>query len=412
MKKEIPFNSKIIEKIKKEHGTPFYLYDERGIKSAARDLNEAFSWNKGFKEFYAVKANPNPRILEILKKESCGADASSLAELIVADRAGVRGESIMFSSNNTPAGEFKKAKELGAIINLDDISHISYLEEYVGIPDIISFRYNPGVLRESGGNEIIGTPKEAKFGLTKEQIFEAYETMRDKGVSRFGIHTMVVSNELDTKQFMYTAEMMFELVADLSRELNIDFEFVNLGGGLGIPYHPEQEEINLNAVSASVKKAYEKHIEGNNLPDLKIFMENGRYITGPYGYLVASVRHIKHTHKDFVGLDASMSDLMRPGMYGAYHHITVLEKDGEDTIYDVTGSLCENNDKFAIDRNLPKLERGDVLIIHDAGAHGHAMGFNYNGKLRPAEFLLAENGTVEMIRRAETLEDYFNTLEF
>jgi diaminopimelate decarboxylase len=318
----------------------------------------------------------------------------------------------MFTSNDTPADEFIRAKELQAIINLDDISHLSYLEKCAGLPSLICFRYNPGPLKK--GNLIIGHPEEAKYGLTRQQLIAGYKICRDKGIKRFGIHTMVASNELDAGYFVETAEILFELIAELSRELNIHFEFVNLGGGVGIPYRPEQERIDLQAMSRGIKEKYENIIAANGLGPIRIYMECGRYITGPYGYLVAKVLHVKNTYKKFAGLDACMANLMRPALYGAYHHITVLGKENisPDIAYDVTGSLCENNDKFAIDRRLPELERGDVIVLHDTGAHGYAMGFNYNGKLRSAELLLRQNGEVKLIRRPETIDDYFATLDF
>jgi len=410
--KTLPFNGEKLATILEEHPTPFHLYDEAAIRSNARALSEAFSWNKGFREYFAVKAAPNPYLLKMLSKEGFGADCSSLPELLLAERVGVLGEQIMFTSNDTPPEEFQKAKELGAIINLDDISHIPFLEACAGLPETICFRYNPGALKK--GNVIIGHPEDAKYGFTREQLFEGYRTLRDKGVKRFGIHTMVASNELDPMYFVETAEILFTLVTEISRELGIRFDFVNIGGGVGIPYRPEESPVDLDVVSQGIRRRYEEIIEGSGFGPLDLYMECGRFITGPYGYLVARVRHIKKTYENFAGLDACMADLMRPAKYGAYHHITVIGKEDEraEVMYDVTGSLCENNDKFAIDRMLPELRSGDILVIHDAGAHGHAMGFNYNGKLRSAELLLREDGTVERIRRAETLEDHFATLDF
>jgi len=401
-----------MEEVATRHPTPFHLYDERAIRENARRLTAAFSWNAGFKEYFAVKAAPNPFLMKILKAEGFGADCSSLPELELAQRVGIVGENIMFTSNDTPANEFQRAEELGAIINLDDVTHLAYLEEAAGLPELICFRYNPGALRE--GNTIIGHPEEAKYGFTREQLFEGYRTARDKGVTRFGIHTMVASNELDGRYFVETARMLFELVVEISRELDIRFEFVNIGGGIGIPYEPEQDPVDLEAVSAGIREQYETLIEANGLSPLSLLMECGRMVTGPYGYLVTRVLHIKDTYKKFVGLDACMANLMRPALYGAYHHITVLGTEDADcdTVCDVTGSLCENNDKFAIDRPLPPVAPGDLLVIHDAGAHGHAMGFNYNGKLRSAELLLREDGSIVPIRRAETLETYFATLDF
>jgi diaminopimelate decarboxylase len=410
--KNVPFNRKELDRIVEKYPTPFHIYDEKAIIENAGKLIDAFSWVDGFKEFFAVKATPNPYLLKILNNIGFGADCSSLAELILAEKTGVVGEEIMFSSNDTPAGEFVKARELGAIINLDDISHISFLEETAGLPDFLSFRYNPGPLR--GGNAIIGVPEEAKYGFTREQLFEGYRTIRDKGVKRFGLHTMIASNELDPRYFIDTAIMLFQVVADISKELGIKFEFVNLGGGFGIPYKPEEEPIDIGFIGRGIEEAYNFHIKNAGLHPLKIYTESGRLITGPYGYLVTKVLHKKDTYKRYIGVDACAANLMRPGLYGAYHHITVMGKENEpaDRMYDVTGSLCENNDKFAIDRDLPEIEIGDTLVIHDTGAHGHAMGYNYNGKLRSAELLLKEDGSVEEIRRAETVDDLFATLDF
>ena len=410
--KKLPFTQEKIREIIKTYTTPFHIYDEEAIRTNARRLVRAFSWAPEFKEFFAVKACPNPYLMKILREEGFGADCSSLAELVLADKVGIPGEEIMFTSNDTPAEEYQKASGLGAVINLDDISHIPFLEEAAGMPEIISFRYNPGPLRE--GNAIIGHPEEAKYGFTRSQLFDGYRITRDKGVRRFGLHTMVASNELDPDYFVETAAMLFQLVADISEEVGIDVEFVNLGGGFGIPYRPEEKPIDIEYVGARIGELYDAMIVQNGLYPLKICMESGRMITGPYGYLVSTVLHIKDTYRTYVGLDSCMADLMRPAIYGAYHHITVLGKEDRpaDTVYDVTGSLCENNDKFAIARKLPLVERGDVIVIHDTGAHGHAMGFNYNGKLRSAELLLREDGSVQQIRRAQTLDDYFATLDF
>ncbi len=410
--KTLPFSKQKILDIIKKYPTPFHIYDEKAIRENARKFLKAFSILEGFKEFFAVKATPNPYILKILHEEGFGVDCSSYAELEMAERVGFEGEEIMFSSNDTPAEEFAKAKQLGAIINLDDISHINFLEKASGIPDLICFRYNPGPARK--GNEIIGKPEEAKYGLTREQMIEAYRIAKKKGAKRFGMHTMIISNELNEDYFIETARMMFELAVEVHSKTGIKVEFVNLGGGIGIPYKPEQEPMSYERVAKGVKKAYDEIIVGNKLNPLRIFTECGRVITGPYGYLVTKVRHIKHIYRDYVGTDASMANLMRPGMYGAYHHITVLGKENEvaNHVYDVTGSLCENNDKFAINRQLPEILPGDILVIHDTGAHGFAMGFNYNGKLRSGELLLKEDGSVIQIRRAETVEDYFATLDF
>lgn len=411
--KEVPFSQAKIEEVTKSFPTPFHIYDEQAIRDNVRRFLDAFSWAPAFKEYFAVKATPNPAILEILRQEGLGGDCSSLAELILCEKAGITGENIMFTSNNTPDGEFQKACELGAIINLDDITHIEFLEEQVGLPELICFRYNPGPLVENG-NSIIGYPEEAKYGLTKEQIFEAYKTVRDKGVKRFGIHTMVVSNELDTAGLLGTANMMFDLAVEIYQKLGIKLEFINLGGGIGVPYQLAQQPVDLEFLGKAIREAYELKIKSAGLHPLKLMMECGRMITGPYGYLVSRVIHEKNIYKHYIGVDACMANLMRPALYGSYHHITVMGKENRscDHVYDVTGSLCENNDKFAIDRSLPEIEMGDLLVIHDAGAHGHSMGFNYNGKLRSAELLLQADGSVKQIRRAETLNDYFATLEF
>lgn len=410
--KKIPFTKVQIDGIIKKYHTPFHIYDEKGIRENARKFKKAFGILPGFREFFAVKANPNPFILKILKSEGFGTDCSSYPELLLSEKAGITGENIMFSSNDTPADEYKKAKELGAIINLDDISHIPFLEKHAGIPEAICFRFNPGPART--GNVIIGDPKEAKYGFTKEQLIEGYRICREKGVKRFGLHTMVVSNELNQESFIETARMLFGIVAEVHKKLGIKIEFVNLGGGIGIPYRPGEKAIDYDYVAQGVKKAYEALIAANGLEPVNVYTECGRVITGPYGWLVTTVLHLKHTYKDYAGTDASMANLMRPGMYNAYHHITVMGKDNEpkNRMYDVTGSLCENNDKFAINRSMPEIEIGDILIIHDTGAHGHAMGFNYNGKLRSAELLLRENGSILEIRRAETADDYFATLDF
>jgi len=401
-----------IEEIVKKYPTPFHIYDEHAIRENAQRLYKAFEWNKGFKEYFAVKATPNPSIMKILRDAGLGMDCSSLAELALSERVGITGEDIMFTSNNTPLVDYQKAKELGAVLNLDDYSHLDYVVKNIGLPELICFRYNPGPLRE--GNAIIGKPEEAKYGLTKEQLIQGYADAKKLGVKRFGLHTMVASNELDPNYFVETARMLFDLVVEISAGLGIRFEFVNIGGGIGIPYRPEQMAVDIQFISDGVRALYDEKIVLNGLDPLKIYMENGRMITGPYGYLVSTVLHKKDTYKQYVGLDACMANLMRPGMYGAYHHVSVLGKESRPLtqIYDVTGSLCENNDKFAIDRPLPEIEIGDIVIIHDSGAHGHSMGFNYNGKLRSAELLLKLNGKVQLIRRAETLDDYFATLEF
>jgi diaminopimelate decarboxylase len=413
MVKTLPFDEAQVREIIRSYPTPFHLYDERGIRQNARRLNAAFAWCPGFKEHFAVKALPNPYILKIAKEEGFGADCSSLPELELAERVGITGENIMFTSNDTPLKEFQRAKALGAVINLDDITHLPYLEKHAGgLPELICFRYNPGKARE--GNAIIGKPEEAKYGLTRPQLFEAYASARKKGSKRFGLHTMVASNELKLEFFVETARMLFDLAIELAEKLDVRLEFVNLGGGIGIPYRPEQKAVDLEALGQAVKALYDERIRPAGLHPLRICMENGRCITGPYGFLVTRAIHEKHTYKEYVGVDACMANLMRPGMYGAYHHITVLGKEQApaNSMVDVVGSLCENNDKFAIDRMLPNVEVGDVLVIHDSGAHGHSMGFQYNGKLRCAELLLREDGKVQQIRRAETIDDYFATLDF
>jgi diaminopimelate decarboxylase len=407
----LPFDKQKILDIMDEFPTPFHIYDERAIRENARRFKNAFSILPGFKEFFAVKACPNPYILKILKQEGFGTDCSSLPELILSEKAGIKGENIMFSSNDTPIKEFVKCKELGGIINFDDISHIEYLEKNSGLPNLVCFRYNPGPLKK--GNAIIGDPKEAKYGFTKEQLIEGYNYCKKKGVKRFGLHTMVVSNEQHVSSLRETAKMLFELAIEIKEKTGIEVEFINLGGGIGTPYEPTKEStLDYESIAKGFKEEYDNYFKSNFRP--KIYLECGRTISGPFGWLITKVRHMKHTYKDYIGTDACMANLMRPGMYGAYHHIEVLGKESakKDHKYDVTGSLCENNDKFAIDRMLPKIEVGDILAIYNAGAHGHAMGFNYNGKLRSSELLLREEGSVELIRRAETNEDYFITLNF
>ncbi|MBA3316308.1 MAG: diaminopimelate decarboxylase [Planctomycetota bacterium] len=410
--KPLPIDPAIIRRIADEYPTPFHLYDERGIRSNAHRLNVAFRWCESFREYFAVKATPNPHILAILKEEGCGADCSSYAELVLSERVGLVGEHVMFTSNDTPAKEYAEAKRRGAIINLDDITHVEYLERHVGLPELVCFRYNPGPLRE--GNVIIGKPEDAKYGLTRAQLFEGYRALKKKGVKRFGLHTMVASNELNPQFFVETAKMLFELAVEIAAKVDVRLEFVNLGGGIGIPYRPGQKAIDYGEISDGVKAAYEAMIRPAGLHPLAICMENGRCMTGPYGVLVTRAIHKKDIYKKYVGVDACMANLMRPGMYGAYHHITVIGKEDAPatTTVDVVGSLCENNDKFAIDRKLPPIESGDLLAIHDAGAHGHSMGFQYNGKPRSAELLLREDGSVKLIRRAETLDDLFATLDF
>ena len=393
--------------------TPFYLYDETAIIEHARRFRKLFSWAPGFCNYYAVKACPNPAILKLLAQEGFGADCSSLPELLLSKASGINGKKIMFTSNDTPPEEFKAAYEAGAIINLDDITHIEALEQAVGtLPDTICFRYNPGPDRT--GNAIIGNPVEAKYGVTTSQIVDCYKIMKEKGVKHFGLHTMVASNELDGTYIVETARMLFALAIRIQKEAGVRIEFIDMGGGIGIPYRPDQEAMDLAKVSSEMQELYQGMIVPAGLDPLQIVFECGRVMTGPYGYLVSKVLHVTKKYKDYVGLDASMANLMRPALYGSYHHITVVGKDKMpcDHTYDVTGSLCENNDKFAIDRKLPEVKKGDVVVIHDAGAHGHSMGFNYNGKLRCAEYMLKRDGSVVMIRKAQTCDDYFSTLRF
>lgn len=409
--KRVPIGKDRMEEICRTYPTPFYLYDEKAIREQCRAFNKAFDWApSGFRNYFAVKALPNPYILKILKEEGMGADCSSLPELVLSDKAGIKGEDVMFTSNDTPLEEFRRAKELGAVINLDDITHLEFLEQ-IGLPDLLCFRYNPGPLKE--GNAIIGKPEEAKYGLTREQLTRAYKTAKEKGVKRFGLHTMVASNELNTDYFIETVDLLLSTAAELSGELGINFEFINFGGGIGIPYRPDQEPIDFEVLSRGVKRAYTQYVVSGAMKPPRICFESGRVVTGPFGYLVTRVIHTKNTYKRYWGVDACMADLMRPGMYGAYHHITVMGKENAPAtqVCDISGSLCENCDKFAIDRELPPVEIGDLLAIHDGGAHGRAMGFNYNAKLRAGELLLRENGSVVQIRRRETMEDYFATLD-
>lgn len=410
--KTFPLNKDQLQEIIKKYPTPFHIYDEQAIRQNIRNLQKAFAWAPHFREQFAVKALPNPRIIEILHEEGAGTDCSSLPELLLSDISGVKGEEIILTSNDTPANEFQKAIELGAIINLDDISHLDFLEKNAGLPKILCFRYNPGDLVE--GNDIIGKPTEAKYGLTHDQLIEGYRRAKEKGVKRFGLHTMVASNERRIEAFLLTAKLMFTLACELKEKLAIEVEFVNLGGGFGIPYRSEEEPLNLIEIGEGIHKLYQEMMLPAGLDKVAIMTESGRAITGPAGWLVSTAIHEKKTYKDYIGLDSCMANLMRPAMYGAYHHITIAGKENAplDHTYDVTGSLCENNDKFAVDRKLPKIDIGDLVIIHDTGAHGSAMGFNYNGKLWCAELLLRTDGSVELIRRAQTIEDYFATLNY
>jgi len=410
--KTFPLTREQTEVLTQTTPTPFHLYDEAAIRANAKRLTHAFSILPSFREYFAVKATPNPFLLRILASEGFGADCSSLAELRLCEAAGIPGDHIMFTSNETPDGDFREARRLGATINLDDLTHIDALVAATGsLPETLCFRYNPGSLKE--GNAIIGHPEEAKYGLTREQLFEAYARARDLGVKRFGLHTMVVSNELDPQYHVGTARMLFDLAVEIKKRLDIRLAFINTGGGIGIPYRPEESAVDYDAIARGAREAYDAIIVPAGLDPLAYQMECGRAITGPYGWLVTrAIRH-KETYRSYIGVDASMADLMRPGMYGAYHHLTVLgkENDPETHTYDIVGSLCENCDKFAIDRSLPEIETGDLLVIHDTGAHGHAMGYNYNGKTRSAELLLRPDGSVLQIRRAETLDDLFATLD-
>ena len=394
--------------------TPYHLYDEAGIRSNARKLQDAFAWNVGYKEYFAVKATPNPTIMKILHEEGCGMDCSSLTELMLCERVGIVGEDIMFSSNTTPAEDFIYAHKLGAIINLDDFTHIDFLEKTLGkLPEKLSCRFNPGGYFEIA-NTIMDHPGDAKYGMTKPQILEAAKVLKEKGVREMGIHAFLASNTTTNEYYPTLARQLFALAAEIQQTTGMPVTFINLSGGIGIPYRPEQEAADIALIGEGVRAAFEETLVPAGMGNVKLCSELGRFMLGPYGCLVTKAIHEKHTHKEYIGVDACACDLMRPAMYGAYHHITVAGKEQlpNDCLYDVTGGLCENNDKFAIDRMLPKIHMGDYLIIHDTGAHGHAMGYNYNGKLRSAELLLCEDGTVRMIRRAETPEDYFATLDF
>ena len=413
MKKPFATKEKL-EEIASVYPTPFHLYDERGIRENAREIYDAFSWNKGFKEYFAVKATPNPFLLRILREFGCGTDCSSMTELMLSEALGIQGHDIMFSSNDTPLEEFRKAAELGAIINLDDITHIAKVEEAVGfLPETMSCRYNPGGLFKVS-NDIMDNPGDAKYGMTREQIGEAFRIMKSKGVKHFGIHAFLASNTVTNDYYPLLAKVLFQLAVELKEETGADIRFINLSGGIGIPYRPDQQKNDIHVIASGVKKVYEEILVPAGMGDVALYTELGRYMLGPYGCLVTRAVNEKHTYKEYIGVDACAVNLMRPAMYGAYHHITVMGKEDApcDHMYDVTGSLCENNDKFAIDRWLPKVDMGDLLVIHDTGAHGFSMGYNYNGKLRSAEILLKEDGSFQLIRRAETPRDYFATFDF
>lgn len=402
-----------LEQIVKEYPTPFHIYDEKGIRENARKVKEAFAWNKGFKEYFAVKATPNPYIMKILKEEGCGMDCSSLAELILSEKCGIIGDEIMFSSNDTPAEEFKYARKLNAIINLDDITHIDYLKKEAGIPKTISCRFNPGGKFELG-TSIMDDPSDSKYGLTRDQMKEAFLKLKQLGAEEFGIHSFLASNTVSNEYYPTLAKMLFKVAVELKEETGVHIGFINLSGGVGIPYTPDKEPNDIIKIGEGVRKAYEEILVPAGMGDVAIYTEMGRFMLGPYGHLVTRAIHEKHIYKEYIGVDACATNLMRPAMYGAYHHITVMGKENEpcNCLYDIIGSLCENNDKFAVDRKLPKIDMGDLLVIHDTGAHGFSMGYNYNGRLKSAELLLKEDGSVEQIRRAETIEDYFATLDF
>ena len=402
-----------LDEITAKFPTPYHLYDEKGIRDNAKAVKEAFAWNKGYREYFAVKAGPTPTLIQIMKEYGCGCDCSSMTELMLSKAMGCKGADIMFSSNATPAEEYQYAAKLGAIINLDDITHIDFLEKAIGyIPETISCRYNPGGLFKIS-NDIMDNPGDAKYGMTTEQLFEAFKILKAKGAKKFGIHAFLASNTVTNEYYPMLAKVLFEVAVKLEKETGADIEFINLSGGVGIPYKPDQEPNDIRVIGEGVRKVYEEVLVPAGMGDVALYTEMGRFMTGPYGCLVTKAIHEKHTYKEYIGCDACAVNLMRPAMYGAYHHITVMGKEDQpcDHKYDITGSLCENNDKFAIDRMLPKIDMGDYLVIHDTGAHGYAMGYNYNGKLKSAEILLKEDGSFEMIRRAETPRDYFATLD-
>ena len=414
MSKKVPYITKEkAEQIAKNFPTPFYLYDEAGIRRTARLVNRAFSWNKGFKEYFAVKATPNPYILQIQKEEGCGADCSSLTELEMSHAVGLTGADVMFSSNETPVEDMQLAKKMGVIINLDDLTHVDFLEEVAGIPETICCRFNPGG-HFAIANSIMDNPGDSKYGMTRAQMVEAYKKLMEKGAKHFGIHAFLASNTVTNDYYPELARQLFTLAVELKEETGADITFINLSGGVGIAYRPEQEENDILAIGEGVRKVFEEVLVPAGLGNVRLFTEMGRFMLAPYGALVTRAVHEKHIYKEYIGVDACAANLMRPAMYGSYHHITVLGKENAEAtqVYDVVGGLCENNDKFAVDRKLPKIEKGDLLFIHDAGAHGFSMGYNYNGKLRSAELLLQEDGSVKMIRRAEEPKDYFATFDF
>ena len=412
--KKTPFVTREqLDEIVKTYPTPFHIYDEKGILENAKAVKEAFSWNKGFKEYFAVKATPNPFLIDILRDYGCGCDCSSLTELMLSEAMDLNGEDIMFSSNETPAAEYEYANKIGAIINLDDFTHIDFLEKTLGkLPETLSCRYNPGGIF-TVSNGIMDNPGDAKYGFTTEQLFEGFKIMKQKGVKNFGMHAFLASNTVTNDYYPMLAKQLFEVAVKLKAETGAEIKFINLSGGVGIPYTPDQTPNDIHVIGEGVRKVFEEVLVPAGMGDVSIYTEMGRFMMGPYGHLVTTAIHAKHTHKEYIGCDACAVNLMRPAIYGAYHHITVMGKENDpcDHKYDVVGSLCENNDKFAIDRMLPEIENGDLLVIHDTGAHGHAMGYNYNGKLKSAEILLKEDGSVQLIRRAETPKDYFATLD-
>lgn len=404
-----------IEEIDKKYPTPFHIYDEKGIRENAKRLKAAFSWNKGFREYFAVKATPNPYIMEILMEEGCGFDCSSFTELMLSERVGAKGGDIMFSSNATPDMDFIYARKLGAQINLDDFTHIEILDKLCGIPETISCRYNPGgEFKTSEKGNVMDTPKDAKYGFTHDQLIEGYKILKEKGAKRFGMHAFLASNTLTNEYYPVLAEILFKTAAEIKEKTGVSLSFINLSGGVGIAYRPEQPENDIEVIGKGVEAAYNKILVPAGLGDVAIFTELGRFMLAPYGHLVARAIREKHIYKEYIGLDACAANLMRPAIYGAYHHITVAGKEDQpcDHMYDVTGGLCENCDKFAVDRMLPEIDMGDYIVIHDTGAHGFSMGYNYNGKLRSAEILLKPDGSFKLIRRAERPEDYFATFDF
>lgn len=412
--KKVPFVTKEqVEKIAETYPTPFYVYDEKGIRETVRSIYKAFAWNKGYKEYFAVKATPLPGILDIMREEGCGTDCSSYPELLLSDVCGFKGHDIMFSSNDTPVKDMQEAYKLGSIINLDDFTMIDFLEQVAAIPETICCRYNPGGLFALG-NDIMDNPGDSKYGMTKDQLREAFKILKKKGVKHFGIHAFLASNTVSNAYYPELARQLFQLAVEMKHDTGVAVDFINLSGGVGIPYKPDQTPNDIAVIGEGVHKVYDEVLVPEGMGNVALFTEMGRFVTGPYGALVTKVLHFKHIYKEYVGVDACAANLMRPAMYGAYHHITVLGKEDApcDHTYDVTGGLCENNDKFAIDRKLPEIEKGDYLFIHDAGAHGSSMGYNYNAKLWCTELLLKEDGSVKLLRRAETPKDYFATLDF